>query len=102
MAHNDKVLEAEGEGEVRAPPPAAPVPPGALFLDLAFPQCHACYADFGLSALQEAGTAAEGKAAAEERAAAAEEEEADLADKVNKAALCLSKGGFSNLSSWSS
>lgn len=32
MAHNDKVLEAEGEGEVRAAPPAAfPVTPRALF-----------------------------------------------------------------------
>ena len=36
MAHNDKVLEAEGEGEVRAPPPAAPVPPGALLWILPF------------------------------------------------------------------
>lgn len=36
MAHNDKVLEAEGEGEVRAPPPAVPVPPGALFWILPF------------------------------------------------------------------
>ena len=53
-------------------------------------QCRARGVNCGLSALQEAGTAAEEKAAAKEKAAFAEEEEADLADKVNAACPCCS------------